>query len=252
MREGRKKDKEERQKQGADATEQAEEKPKKKKEQKSEESKEQAAPTEQQQEKKKEKRPPKSDASSQEKKEQKPKSGGPPRPQNRDPNRPKVPGVGRGTARMPLGPIRNSGLEPASLDDMLNAITSYYTPNVFQQQFADPKILIRILSFLPLRSIIALTFVDRFFHSFIKREDQYLRPLYIYSLLYLDSGGIYVAEILDSPTSCQIPRASSTRTKFPSKDNNLYVNPSRLLFTFTRRVLMRTFVLFSHWAWIVS
>jgi len=74
-------------------------------------------------------------------------------------------------------PIRNTGLEPASLDDMLNAITNYYPANIFQQRFGDPKILIRIFSYLPFKAIKALTHVDRFFHSFIKREDNIWRDL---------------------------------------------------------------------------
>jgi len=167
MREGRKKDRDERQKQDP---EQTEEKPRKKREQKQEEQKDQQPTEQQQQEQKKEKK----HEGQQDKKEQKPKYRAP-----KDADRPnRIPGVGRGT-RLPMGPppIRNTGLEAASLDDMLNAITSFYPANIFQQRFSDPKILIRILSFLPLKNIIALSFVDRFFHGFIKREEQVWRNL---------------------------------------------------------------------------
>jgi len=167
MREGRKKDRDERQKQDP---EQTEEKPRKKREQKPEEQKDQQPTEQQQQEQKKEKK----HEGQQDKKEQKPKYRAP-----KDADRPnRIPGVGRGT-RLPMGPppIRNTGLEAASLDDMLNAITSFYPANIFQQRFSDPKILIRILSFLPLKNIIALSFVDRFFHGFIKREEQVWRNL---------------------------------------------------------------------------
>jgi len=185
MREGRKKDREEKQKAHEGTDQDKEEKSKKKKDQ--QQKTEEGASSSSEQEKKSEKKDKKpqnkekgSDKESKETKEsstdQKPKGPrGPPR--ERDPNRPpRAPGLGRGAPRLPP-PIRNTGLEPASLDDMLNAITNYYPPNIFQQRFGDPKILIRILSYLPFKTIVVLTYVDRFFHSFIKREDNIWRDL---------------------------------------------------------------------------
>jgi len=182
MREGRKKDREEKQKSHEGADQDKEAKPKKKKEQKTEEG---ASSSEDKKSEKKDTKPQNKDkgsdketkepkeGSSDQKRERKPR--GPPR--ERDPNRPpRAPGLGRGTPRLPP-PIRNTGLEPASLDDMLNAITNYYPANIFQQRFGDPKILIRIFSYLPFKAIKALTHVDRFFHSFIKREDNIWRDL---------------------------------------------------------------------------
>jgi len=210
MREGRKKDRE--QKQATESVDQTEEKPKKKKEQKSEEKK--SEESSEQQEKKNEKKDKKSNQNKnepvvpvpvpvaaaasttttttttttstsgqeQKKKEQKPKTSSPSfKPQNkdRDPNKPRIPGIGRGASRIQTSSpiIKNMGSESASLDDFLNSITSYYTPNIFQRLSESKGVLAKIISFLPLRSILNLSLVDRFFHNLVKKEDQIWREI---------------------------------------------------------------------------
>jgi len=195
MKDGRKKDREDRKKQEEGVA--TEEKPKKKKEQKSEES-DKAANPEAEKKVEKKKASSSSSSSSQKKEEgtavqEQTKKTAPKTPkdskpsQNKDeqpkqPREPRAPGLGRGAPRKPMvpGPIRNTGLEPASLDDMLTAITNHYgdRPSIFKQFFSEHKDqLIHIFSFLSLRNILKLSLVDRFFHNFIKREERLWKEL---------------------------------------------------------------------------
>jgi hypothetical protein len=178
MREGRKKDREE--KKNQDAANPEPQAPKKKKDQKSEES----APSEATEEKKterKEKKP-------KEEKDQQPgQEGKKPRP----PRNVNAEGETQEQKRPPRGdrsasapppkrtppPIVNTGLEPASLDDMLSAITHYYAeaPNIFKK--LPVQALVHILSFLPLKDLITLARVNKFFAGIIKKEQKLWKAL---------------------------------------------------------------------------
>jgi len=188
MREGRKKDREERKNDGAAPT--TEEKPKKKKEESTSADK----PAEQTpQDKKPEKKDKKPYVNNKDKKDhegEQPSQSGSGQDQGERKRPPRVGGLGRGTG-LPKGPgpIRNTGLEPASLDDMLSAITHFYgdKPSIFKKNFAaNPSgnekrpnnlALVNIASFLPLRDVLKLAVVDRFFHNFIKREEKLWKEL---------------------------------------------------------------------------
>jgi len=176
MWEGRKKDREDRKLEGSADQQQAA--PKKKKDQKADESapSEDTANVEEKKADRKEKKP-KDEKDQQNQDNKKPR---PPRNFNKDGSpseqqqdqKPRPPPVKRTPP-----PIVNTGLEPASLDDMLSAITHYYaeSPNIFKK--LNSAALVDVLALLPLKDLVTLAEMNKFFSGIIKKDQKLWKAL---------------------------------------------------------------------------